>query len=197
MVLEQLLNAQLLWGEFPRHPEGWGGGGSSLAGLAQPLHHFPLRVWRQWELSKHLQAGEAIGPTCPEWFLLPPHTALPVALRFLQDLQGLLFARQCLNLLGGSSGDVRQSCSFPVKICKHGQIWGLSGEHQSQVTLSPAQQPRAGGTEVWRNSCFTLLLGNVTSLGLEHVLAGDSSASALLLLLRAAWSLMVQPFVCF
>lgn len=108
--------------------------------LAQPLHHFPLPVWREWEFSKHLHAGETTGPKSLSDPCSLPTPPLPVGVWFLQDLQDLLFALHCLNLLQGSPGDVKQSCSSAVKICKHGQIWGLvwraskSGHTQSGTT---------------------------------------------------------------
>lgn len=37
------------------------GGRSSLNGLSQYLHRFPIPIWREWELSTHLHAGEAVG----------------------------------------------------------------------------------------------------------------------------------------
>lgn len=77
--------------------------------------------------------------------LLPRHICCLVGTQLLQDLLSWLFALQCLKSLQGNPGDVKQSCSFPVKTCKHEQIWCLSGEHQSQVTLCPVQHPIATG----------------------------------------------------
>lgn len=68
-----------------------------LPGTASPSLSSPSL--RELELSRHLQAGEATGPKAPEWLLLPPHGSPAMGAAFLQDLQGWLFALQCLNVL--------------------------------------------------------------------------------------------------
>lgn len=56
------------------------GGGNKLNDLSQYLHRFPIPIWREWELSTYLHAGEAVGlrftsaicaPSCCQTRALP------------------------------------------------------------------------------------------------------------------------------